>query len=180
MEYNLKDKIQIRITYQIIDSFPNAIRTSIPLIDIPVVGLYFITAPFYIFLRTIINKESIKGLFNRKKEFINGKEKSYSINFSLDDLPELKDEDKIVRTENVYIEKDEAKKIVAQLKDAGYDIDSLELSSFFTVKRKTEEVKSSTHLDEKIRILYSCPEYANTLAKVFYIKQLKKLLLNKH
>ena len=163
-----------RTTYQIVDNIPDIIRTEIPLIDLFSVGIYYLTAPFYLIYRAVKNKESIKAMFKRKKrETFKGREKSYALNFSLDNVEfNFSDKEKILRTTNTYFEKKEAIELLKELDSQGFKFDRKRLSKSFSIKRKVEIIEGEA--DTETRVLYSYPQYADKISKIFKIKEIKK------
>lgn len=164
-----------RTTYQIIDTIPDVIRTTIPLVDIITVGVYFTTSSLQLGYDIIKDIKGSKKLFSKKTERMKGKDIELEKIIILSDVEKkLREREQVLETIKSHFVKKEAYELLEELSEQGYYFDKSRLSKSFSIVRKIEVVKNAKDL--KTRVVYAYPEHANTIAKIFGTKKIKSFV----
>lgn len=170
MEYK-----KIKTSYFIIDTYPFFLKTDIPLLDIIIKPLYFISGYINLFKNSLLKRKKLNLSFQEKEE-IDGKEeyRVYDINLNI-----KKDEEKeeVIKTFIEYYKNDKAKNLLESIILDRNDLKKLKLSNNFILKERVEVIKTSKKEKEsrQFEIKSSYPTYAIKFAKFLKLPKLKEL-----
>jgi len=131
-----------RITYEIIDPFPDNLKTNIAFVNIFNYFLYFLVSVFYIIKKYLSAPKKITSFFKKKEVIFSCDiEKDLILldqkNLFLTSYPDC---DKIIKTETEYLSKKKAKSLLKKLKTKNDWLDKHYFSNAFFIKKKIEYI----------------------------------------
>lgn len=150
--------MKIKKTYEIIDTKPTSILTSIPLIDLYIYIHYYILF-FYFICKRIFLEKNFRIFSKKNKYFFKG--------YELTDFITLEDSNKNIVIKTTFPEftqlffyyNKDAKSLLNNLINEGFEIDLNKLSNNFIIKEKLEFFKKDLIIDLKKEVYINNPKF---------------------